>query len=153
MTHVHPGPLVQPKLSRNGEQMVAWIRELEECRIGGLVTDEDYAYQRAEKFSAILRPMRCLWLASLFGMALVAAPAAGLIWLLTRDPRYAAAIGTIAGVWGLLALGSMLREKFTEFRLTGRRRILVALLENDLLTATEFADYDDRLALGRQDII
>jgi hypothetical protein len=153
MTYAQSSPSTASALSRSGELMLGWMRELEECRIGGLVTDEEYSYQRAEKFAALLRPTRCLWLASLLGMALVAAPASALIWFLTKDPQYAAAIGVLAGAWGLLALGRLLREKTTEFQLTERRNILVALLENDLLTVGEFADYDDRLAQGRQHVI
>jgi hypothetical protein len=133
--------------------MVAWIRELEECRIGGLVTDEDYGYQRAEKFAALLRPMRCLWLGSVLGTALVGAPAGALIWFLTHDWRFTAGIGVLAGAWGFMALGRALREKFIEIQLRERRKILVALLENDLLTASEFSDYEERLAKGHQDVL
>ena len=153
MTRAQPAPPPQSTLSRNGEQIVTWIRELEECRIGGLVTDEDYGYQRAEKLAALLRPIRCLWLASFLGTALLGAPSAALIWFLTKDPRYAAGIAVIAGAWGFMALGRALREKFTELQLRERRKILVALLENDLLTASEFADYEDRLAKGNQDVL
>jgi len=133
--------------------MVGWMRELEECRIGGLVTDEEYGFQRAEKFAALLHPTRCLWLVSLLGMALIAAPAAALIWFLTQDPQYAAAIAVLAGGWGFLALGRVLREKSAGFQLSERRKILVALLEKDLLTAGEFADYDDLLSRGRQNVV
>lgn len=132
--------------------MVGWMRELEECRIGGLVTDEEYGLQRAEKFAALLRPTRWLWLASLLGMALIGAPAASLTWGLTQDSQYTAAIGVLAGGWGFLALGRLLREKAAEFQLSERRKILVALLEMDILTAGEFADYDDRLSRGEQNI-
>jgi len=153
MTEVLTTPSAKSALPRGGEQLVAWIRELEECRIGGLVTDEDYAYQRAEKLTALIRPTRCLWLASALGALLAGAPASGAIWWFTRDLRATAGIAVPAATWGFMALGGMLRDKFIELQLRGRRRILVALLENDLLTATEFADYDDRLALGHQDFI
>ena len=141
----------QPTLSRSGEQIVASLRDLEECRIGGLITDDDYDCQRAEKFNALLRPMRGLWVAAVLGAALIGAPAGTLIWFLTHDPRYTAAIATIASAWGFTSLGRALREKFAELRLRGRRKILVALLDNDLLTATEFAEYEDRLRPGQQD--
>lgn len=153
MTSAQPGPPPHPTLSRNGEQIVGWIRELEECRRGGLVTDEDYAYQRAEKFALLLRPMRFLWLASLLGTALLGAPSAALIWFLTYDWRYTAGIGVLGGAWGFMALGRVLREKFIELQLRERRKILVALLEKDLLTTSEFADYEDRLSKGHQDVL
>ncbi len=139
-------------LSRRGEQMVAWLRELEECRIGGLVTDEDYGYQRAEKFAVLLRPMRCLWLAPVLGALLIGAPAGLSIWFLIHDWRFAAGIAALAGVWGGIALGRLLREKLIELQLRERRRILVALLDGDLLTANEFADYEERLLHGHENI-
>ena len=153
MTHAQPVRPPQSALSRGGEQLVAWLRELEECRIGGLVTDEDYSYQRAEKLAALLRPTRCLWLASFFGALLIGAFASAVTWQFTRDWRAAAGVAAVAGVWGLTSLGRVMREKFIELQLRGRRKILVALLENDLLTASEFADYDDRLAQGQQDFV
>lgn len=140
-------------LSRRGEQILGWLRELEECRVGGLVTDEDYSYQRAEKFAMLLRPVRCLWIAPLLGALLIGVPAATSIWLLTKDWRLVASIGVLATAWGFLALGRLLREKLVEIQLRERQRILVALLDNDLLTASEFADYEERLARGQQDVL
>ena len=153
MTHAEPIRPPQSALTRGGEQLVAWLRELEECRIGGLVTDEDYGYQRAEKFSLLLRPMRWLRLASLTGTVLLGAPSAALIWFLTQDWRITAGIAVLAGVWGFMALGRVLREKFIELQLREGRKILLALLENDLLTASEFSDYEDRLAQGHPDVL
>lgn len=153
MTHAQPFSPPQSALSRGGEQLVTWLRELEECRIGGLVTDEDYAYQRAEKLATLLRPTRCLWLASFGGALLIGALAGTVTWQFTQDWRVAAGVGAVAGIWGLTSLGRAMREKFIELQLRGRRKILVALLDNDLLTAREFADYDDRLALGQQDFV
>lgn len=149
------GPSTPPAygLSRRGEQLLGWLRELEECRVGGLVSDEDYAYQRAEKFAMLLRPARCLWIAPATGALLAAAPAAAILWFLTEDWRIAGGIGLLAGAWGFLALGRLLREKFAELQLRDRRRILVALLDSDLLTASEFADYEERLARGQQDVL
>ncbi len=153
MTHAGPIRPQQTALNRGDQQLVNWLRELEECRIGGLVTDEDYAYQRAEKLAALLRPTRCLSLASIFGALLISAIAWAVTWQFTRDWRAAGGVAGIAGVWGLTSLGRLMREKFIELQLRGRRKILVALLENDLLTASEFADYDDRLAQGQPDFI
>ena len=152
MTCAQPHTPPHTTLSRSGEQFVGWLRELEECRICGLVTDEDYAFQRAEKFAVLLRPARALWLASALGAALVGATAGTLIWFLTHNQRYAVAIAVIAGAWGCISLGRILREKFSELQVRGRREIFVALLENDLLTAVEFADYDERLARGQEDV-
>ena len=121
-------------LSRRGEQAVAELRALEENRICGLVTDEDYLRQRAEKFRALTR--------------LLGVPAGALIWLLTHDERCAFAIAVLAGAWGILSIGRMLQEECTELCSRGRRKILVALLDNDLLTASEFAEPEQRLIRG-----
>ena len=135
-------------LSRRGEQAVAELRALEENRICGLVTDEDYLRQRAEKFRALTRPVPGMWLAALLGVPLLGVPAGALIWLLTHDERCAFAIAVLAGAWGILSIGRMLQEECTELCSRGRRKILVALLDNDLLTASEFAEPEQRLIRG-----
>lgn len=139
--------------TRGGEQFVAYLRDLTESWIGGLVTDEDYAYQRAEKLASLLRPARCLWFASLVGGLLIGAVAGAATWQFTGDWRATAGVATVAGMWGLTSLGRLIREKFIELQLRERRRIFLALLENDLLTASELADYDDRLAQGHPDFV
>ena len=151
MTHVQLGIPQQATLSRSGEQTLASLRELEEKHISGLVTEEDYTRQRAEKFSALLRPMSGLWLAEIFGAALVGAPLGALIWFLTQQQHYTTGIAVAGGLWGFTSLGRVLRGKFADLRSRGRRKILIALLDNDLLTASEFAEFEDRLAIERQD--
>lgn len=153
MTRAEPFHSQHPGLNRRGQQLVNWLRELEECRIGGLVTDEDYAYQRAEKFSALLRPVRGLSVASIGGALLISAIAWAATWHFSHDWRAAGGVAVLAGVWGVTSLGRAFREKCTELQLRGRRRIFLALLENDLLTASEFADFDDRLALDQSELV
>jgi hypothetical protein len=148
MTRAQPSTLPHPMLSRRGEQAVAELRALEENRICGLVTDEDYLRQRAEKFRALTRPVPGMWLAALLGVPLLGVPAGALIWLLTHDERCAFAIAVLAGAWGILSIGRMLQEECTELCSRGRRKILVALLDNDLLTASEFAEHEQRLIRG-----
>lgn len=150
MTHVIQGMPQHAPLSRSGEQIVASLRELEENRISGLVAEGESTRQRAEKFGALLRPMGGLWLAEIFGAALVGAPLGTLIWLLTQQEFHTVAIAAIGTSWGFISLGRVLREKIVELRSRGRRKILVALLDNDLLTASEFVEYEDRLAIGKQ---
>jgi len=135
-------------LSRRGEQAVAELRALEENRICGLVTDEDYLRQRAGKFRALTRPVPGMWLAALLGVPLLGVPAGALIWLLTHDEPCAFAIAVLAGAWGILSIGRVLQEECTELCSRGRRKILVALLDNDLLTASEFAEHEQRLIRG-----
>ena len=144
-SNFHFGP------ARSGEQTVAALRELEEGHINGLIAEVDYVRQRAEKFNALLRPMRGLWLAEIFGAAFIGAPLGALIWFFTRQEYYTTGIGIVGGMWGFTSLGRVLREKFADLRSHGRRKILIALLDNDLITANEFAEYEGRLAIEPQD--
>ncbi len=148
MTRAQPSTLPHPMLSRRSEQAVAELRALEENRICGLLTDEDYLRQRAEKFRALTRPVPGMWLAALLGVPLLGVPAGALIWLLTHDEPCAFAIAVLAGAWGILSIGRVLQEECTELCSRGRRKILVALLDNDLLTASEFAEHEQRLIRG-----
>ena len=148
MTRAQPSTLPHPILSRRGEQAVAELRALEENRICGLLTDEDYLRQRAEKFRALTRPVPGMWLAALLGVPLLGVPAGALIRLLTHDEPCAFAIAVLAGAWGILSIGRVLQEECTELCSRGRRKILVALLDNDLLTASEFAEHEQRLIRG-----
>ena len=148
MTRAQPSTLPHPILSRRGEQAVAELRALEENRICGLLTDEDYLRQRAEKFRALTRPVPGMWLAALLSVPLLGVPAGALIWLLTHDEPCAFAIAVLAGAWGILSIGRVLQEECTELCSRGRRKILVALLDNDLLTASEFAEHEQRLIRG-----
>jgi hypothetical protein len=148
MTRAQPSTLPHPMLSCRGEQAVAELRALEENRICGLVTDEDYLRQRAEKFRALTRPVPGMWLAALLGVPLLGVPAGALIWLLTHDEPCAFVIAVLAGAWGILSIGRVLQEECTELCSRGRRKILVALLDNDLLTASEFAEHEQRLIRG-----
>ena len=95
MTHAQQTLAPQPTLSRSGEQIVAALRELEENRLVGILRDEDYGSQRAERFNLLLRPMRGLWLAELLGAALVGAPAGALIWFLTGQQYYTIGIAAV----------------------------------------------------------
>jgi hypothetical protein len=89
-----------------------------------------------------------MWLAALLGVPLLGVPAGALIWLLTHDEPCAFAIAVLAGAWGILSIGRVLQEECTELCSRGRRKILVALLDNDLLTASEFAEHEQRLIRG-----
>jgi len=135
------------------EQIVGWLRELGECRAGGLVSDEDYGYQRAEKLDQLLHPPRCLWLASGFGAILAGAIGGGTTWLVTQDWLFTASVAAISGLWGINSVGRLLREKFIDLQLRERRKLLLALLDNDLLDANEFADFDERLQAANPSIV
>lgn len=135
--------------ARATEHFVVWLRELGECRAGGLLSDEDFAYQRAEKLDELIKPPRALWLASLLGGVIVGDIGAAVTWWFTRDWRFTALGAALAGLWGLTSLGRVLRERFVDVQRNERMKILITLLDHDLISASEFSVYEEQLAQGR----
>ena len=151
MSHTATFPASDAKRTRACDHFVTWLRELEECRAGGLVSDEDFGLQRAEKLDELFDPPRFLGFASVLGAAIVGGFGGAVTWWFTRDLRFTALAVVLADVWGLTSLGRIFREKFIELQLNGRMKILIALLEHDLITAVEFSSYEEQLAKGRTD--
>jgi len=145
MLQVHTKQPKKTAPDRRRDHIVTWLRELNECRTGGLVSDEDYGYQRAEKLTDLLRPARCLGLASALGAIIAGAIGGGSTWWFTQDWSYTLFVAVLSGLWGISSIGRLLREKFIELQIRERRKMLLALLENDLIDANEFADFDERL--------
>lgn len=125
-----------------------WMRDLEECRRGGLVADEDFAYQRAEKLDELLVRPRRLWLGWVLAGLPLAVVAGSLAWLATANWMKVALGAGIAGVLGLSALGRMACEHLRNVQLRERLGILRELLEHDLVSAEEFAAFEERLHDG-----
>lgn len=122
-----------------------WLQELDECRRGGLVTIEDFAYQRAEKLDELMKKPRRLWLGWLLAGLPLAIICGGLAWLFTQDWRKAALGAGIAGAWGVSALGRMACEHLRNVQLREQLRILRELLERDLVSAEEFSAFEEQL--------
>ena len=145
---VIPSSPKTPRAAR-GEALVGWLRELNELHQGGLITDEDFALLRAEQLDELLSPPRCVWTGRLLGMLLMGAAGTAGTWWLSQDWRHTAAVGALSALWGVLSLGRVLREKLIELQLRNRRRVLLALLEEDLIDSNEFADFDEVLVSSR----
>src|SRR5205807_9591887 len=101
MQYVQTAPFREAPRTRGGSHFVTWLRELEECRAGGFVSDEDFGYQRAEKLSELLQPPRCLWIGPLFGGLLTGAVGGCATWWFTRDWRFTVFVALLSGLWGL----------------------------------------------------
>ena len=125
-----------------------WLRELDECRRGGLVADEDFAFQRAEKLDELLVKPRRLWLGWVLAGLPLALVAGGLAWWFTEDWRRVALGAGITGAWGVAALGRLAREHLRHVQLRERLGILRELLEHDLVSAEEFSAFEERLHDG-----
>ena len=89
----------------------------------------------------------------MLGGSIVGGIGGAITWWFTRDLRFTALAVVLADLWGLSSLGRVFREKFIELQLNGRMKILIALLEHDLISAVEFSDYEEQLARGRADVV
>lgn len=127
-----------------------WMRDLDECRRGGLVSDEDFAFQRAEKLDELLVKPRRLWLGWVLAGLPLAVAAGSIAWLATGNWMKVALGAGVAGVWGVSALGRMAREHLRNMQLGERLGILRELLEHDLLSAEEFSAFEERMHHGEQ---
>lgn len=127
-----------------------WMRDLDECRRGGLVSDEDFAYQRAEKLDELLVRPRRLWLGWVLAGLPLAVVAGSLAWLATENGMKVALATGVAGVWGVSALGRMACEHLRHVQLRERLGILRELLEHDLVSAEEFSAFEERLHDGKR---
>jgi hypothetical protein len=146
-------PAQDAKRSRACEHFVTWLRELKELREGGLVSDQDFCSQRTEKLDELFDPPRFLGFASVLGGSIVGGIGGAITWWFTGDLRFTALAVVLADGWGLTSLGRIFREKFVELQLNGRMKILIALLEHDLINATEFSKFEEQLARGRTDVV
>jgi hypothetical protein len=146
MRHAQSSPSIEAPQSRAGTHFVTWLRELGECWRGGLISNEDYRAQRTEKLDELLQPPCFMWSGPLLGGAITGAIGGATTWWFTLDWRFTALVSVLAGSWGLNSLGRIFREKFIELQLRERLETLIALLENDLITVGELAEYEDRLA-------
>ena len=132
--------------------IVQWLRELEECRQGGFLSDEDYALQRAEKLSEILCELRHLWVAPLAAAGSVAIVAGCIAWVVRMDLQVAAITACLGGLFGLVMLTRPCRDNLKQAQIRERLHLLNALIAKDLITADEFIDFEERLYSGNPDL-
>ena len=140
----HPGPG-----SRSIAYIVQWLRELEECRIGGLITDEEYAVERAEKLSELLCAHRRLWVAPIVAAGSPAALFGNIVWMASMDWQLSLLAAALGGLFGLVMLARPCRDSLRTTQIRDRLTTLNALLSLDLVTADEFIIYEDRLLCGQ----
>ena len=128
--------------------VVQWLRELEECRVGGLVTAQEYAVERAEKLAEILCKHRRLWLAPLGAAWSIGAIVASVVWMATMDWQMTGLAAALGGLFGLVVLARPCRDRLKHIQICDRLEILTALLSYDLVSADEFIVYEERLHGG-----
>jgi|GEM_PF-5937264 len=134
-----------PPSARSAAFYLDWIGELKQLHEAGMLDDEDFAYQRAERLHQLLNTPRRGWL----GWIRVGVPlsllAGGAGWWFSQDWMVAEAAGGIFLLCVLAALARYHRER--RFHLTPKERtqILYDLLAEDLITSEEFLAYDECL--------
>ena len=134
--------------SRSTALVVTWLRDLEECRQGGLLSDEDYAVQRAEKLAEILCEHRHLWVAPVVAAGAVGAVGGSVAWMCSMNWQLTAVGAGLAALFGLVMLAHPCREGLKEKQIRERLESLNALLAMDLISADEFLAYEERLHSG-----
>jgi hypothetical protein len=126
-----------------------WLRELDECRAGGLLSDEDYAFQRAEKLEELFGKARKRWLGWVLVVLPIALAGAAYGWWVLGDLQIALGCVAIA-VLCMAATYSRYRRDHMSDNLDEMQLVLRALLDHDLITSPEFLAYDERLSTGKQ---
>lgn len=139
--------------SRSVTYIVQWLRELEECRVGGLITDEEYAVERAEKLSELLCAHRKLWLAPIVAAGSPAAVFGNIVWMACMDWQLSALAAALGGLFGLVMLARPCRDSMKNTQIRDRLETLNALLSLDLVTADEFIIYEERILRGESHVI
>jgi hypothetical protein len=137
---------------RSAAFIVQWLHELEECRQGGFLSDEDYAVQRAEKLSELLCEHRYLWLAPVAASGSMAVVAGSVAWINRVDLQMAGALVSLAALFGMVMLARPCRDNLKQAQIRERLQVLNALLAMDLITSDEFLAYEERLHAGSSDL-
>jgi hypothetical protein len=150
MQHAQAASIHEAPRFLAGAHFVSQLRELSEQRLRGLVSFEEYSARRAAKLDELLQPPRFPRAGQFLGGVITGAIGAGTTWMFAGDWRFIAFVSLLAGTWGLTSLGRLLREKFIQIQLGERLDILLALLDNDLISVGELAEYEDCLAKGKR---
>ena len=130
---------------------VGWLRELKYLHDAGLLEDEDYSYQRAEKITELLDCPRRPWLAWLYVGVPLGLIGAAVTWRLMEVWKISTSLLGVAALCGLAALGRRSRERFAHLGSSERLMILRELLAEDVITTMEFADFEERLLAPTRD--
>jgi hypothetical protein len=138
--------------SRATAFLVTWLRDLEDLHQGGLLSDEDYAVQRAEKLSELLCEHRHLWMASVVAAGCLGAVGASVTWMCTMDWQLTGLGAGLAALFGIVMLARPCRETLKQSQIRDRLDSLNALLAMDLITADEFIVYEERLHAGGREL-
>lgn len=122
-----------------------WIGELKILHQAGMLDDEDFSYQRAERLHQLLDLPRRSWL----GWIRVGVPLAGLsgatAWWFSGDQMVLVSAAAIVVLCVLAALGRFSRERRAHLTPKQRTKILYDLLADDLISSEEFLAFDECL--------
>ncbi len=137
-------PQVAPPGVNSDAYYLDWLQELSELRKGGLISDEDFALSRAERLDALFndpgKPWR-KWLVC--GLPLSLLIGGGAAWWVGDLTILYNGMG-ISLLCVLAAIGSQSRVRSEHLSQEARLDILCKLLERDLISSAEFAEYEHR---------
>ena len=135
---------VSPPGVNTGAYYVDWLQELTELRQGGMISDEDYAFSRAERLDTLLSGPGKPWVKWLFvGLPLSLLVGGALTFLEQRNEPILYG-GMSAALCLLAAIGVHSRVQSEHLSLDGRLDILRTLLERDLISSSEFSEFESR---------
>jgi hypothetical protein len=131
--------------ARTAAYYIEWVGELSDLHRAGMLNDEDFAYQRAERLEELMDTPRRRWL----GWIRIGVPLAGIAgataWWFTNDLLAVGAACLIVVLCVFAALGRLARERKHHLTLKERSDILYELLCEGLITSEEFLAFDERL--------
>jgi hypothetical protein len=131
--------------SRSESYYLDWIGELSQFHRAGMLNDEDFAYQRAERLEELLDTPRRHWLAWVRIGVPLSGVAGAVAWWFTEDLWTILGAGAAVILCVLAALSRLSRERFGHLTIKERSDILYHLLSEDLITSEEFLAFDTRL--------
>lgn len=122
-----------------------WIGELSQFHDAGMLNDEDFAYQRAERLEELLETPKRRWV----WWIRIGVPCAGLlgagVWWLVRDLWVIAGAAAMVLLCVIAAMARLHYERKHHLTVKERSDILYHLLSENLISSEEFLAFDTRL--------
>jgi hypothetical protein len=124
---------------------VAWLQELNEVWRGGMMSDEDYAFSKAEHLEHLLEPLKRPWRKWIFGVLPVVLIAGGVVSYFEQsldNMLTAACVGAVCVVGAIVAHWQAVRGQLSK---ADRLTVIRELLARDLITCDEFGVFEQRI--------
>ena len=135
---------VAPPGANSDAYYVGWLQDLSDLRMGGMVSDEDFAVSRAERLDTLFEEPGKPWLKwLLIGVPLSLVMSGVAMWLTGDQTMLFYGMG-MSALCVLAALGAHSRVCAEHLSLDSRLDVLRRLLDRDLISASEFSEFEHR---------